>query len=217
ALLFEPPGARGPLVIYVNGAGKAPDAEPGGPIEVLTAAGHRVLALDVRGTGETSPGAPTNTQTAFKEAFLAIHLNRPLLGQRVFDILSVVGWAANYAGDTPLHLIGVGSSGPIALHAAAFAPRLTRVTLRRTLVSWRNVLQSPFHRDQLANAVPGALEVYDLPDLARSLAPRELTLAAPVDARGEPVPLAVAEESYATCRAAYVALGAGERFRVSAE
>src|SRR5262249_55146032 len=66
-LLFTPGGAAGPrpLVLYLHGQGKATDAGPGGPIEQLVKSGKRVLALDVRGMGETAPSQPSNRPGMF--------------------------------------------------------------------------------------------------------------------------------------------------------
>ena len=41
------------MVLYINGQGKNEDAGPGGPIEKLVKSGRSVLAVDLRGTGET--------------------------------------------------------------------------------------------------------------------------------------------------------------------
>ncbi len=189
-LLFSSEKARGPLVIWLNGAGKSADAESGGPLENLVRQGKRVLALDLRGLGETAPGtakAPAYFGVDFKETFMALHLNRPLLGQRVRDVLAVV---ETVTGQTPegVTLVGIGKSGPIALHAAALDRRIKELTLDRSLASWTSVVQTPISYDQLTNVVPGALAVYDLPELAATLAPRQLTIQKPVDPAGQPLP-----------------------------
>jgi hypothetical protein len=63
---------------------------------------------------------------------------RPLLGQRVTDPV-----VAQVACDTDdIRLIGVGSAGPGALHAAAFEPRIKRLTLEGALVSWSAVVRT---------------------------------------------------------------------------
>src|SRR5205823_12452995 len=116
----------------------ATDAAPGGPIEKLVKAGNRVLAVDVRGLGETAPGVPGKTKSYFgvdfKEAFLALHLNRPLLGQRVADALSVVEWLSEETGKEkiPIHIIGIGTAGPVALHLAVLDERIREITLERS-------------------------------------------------------------------------------------
>ena|SRR5579871_1423711 len=116
-------GGPRPLVLYFQDKGMAADAGPGGALEKLVQSGQRVLALDLRGFGETAPGTPAAGRpnylgVDFKEAFLGLHLDRPLLGQRVQDILSIV---ETLAADTPegFHVLAHGKTGPIALHAAA--------------------------------------------------------------------------------------------------
>lgn len=198
-LLFDVIGTEKkpmPLVIYLHGDGKATDAGPGGPIEKLTLAGNRVLAIDVRGVGETAPGAPSAKGpnwfgTDSREAFLSLHLNQPLLGQRVTDVLTVKRIAESELGReriTMVRLHGVGSAGPIALHAAALEPSIGQVTVERSLRSWAGVAHSPLSRNQLANAVPGVLAVYDLPDLVKLIAPRVVTIRDEVDPVGKPRP-----------------------------
>src|SRR5262249_47332795 len=171
-LLFD--SGRGPLVIYADGTGKSVAAAPGGPAEKLMKDGFRVLALDLRGMGETAPGQPSKGRpnyfgSDYFEAFVSLHLGRPLLGQRATDILAVVAKMAGESED--IQLIGVGSAGPAALHAAALEPRIKRLTLEDALVSWSAVVRMPISYNQLTNVVPGALAVYDLPDLAASMEP----------------------------------------------
>src|SRR5262245_26984540 len=67
ALLFEKAEGKGGTVrIYLHGSGKAVDAASGGRIEKMVLAGARVLALDLRGLGETAPGtAPSDRPNLF--------------------------------------------------------------------------------------------------------------------------------------------------------
>jgi cephalosporin-C deacetylase-like acetyl esterase len=206
ALDFVPQaGGDGTVTVYVHGQGKAADAAPGGPIEKLVKAGKRVLAVDLRGFGETAPGVagkgPSFFGTDFKEAFLALHLNRPLLGQRTFDLLVVIETMA--AAKNPIHLVGVGAAGPVALHAAALDTRIKSVTLERSVLSWANVVRTPVSYNQLTNVVPGALKMYDLPDLAALVAPRGLTIRGSVDARDQVVKLAAVVNVYERAQATY--------------
>jgi cephalosporin-C deacetylase-like acetyl esterase len=206
-LLFVPekPARDVPLVVYLHGEGKSADAAPQGAIAKLVQAGQRVLALDLRGQGETAP-APAKGPNYFgvdqKEAFLALHLNRPLLGQRVYDLLAVLEGMPDLAGDG-VHLVGVGSAGPIALHAAVVDGRIRQLSLRESVISWSAVVRTPISINQLTNVVPRALEHYDLPDLAAALAPRRLAIRAAVDPAGKPVTHATLDAEYAACREAY--------------
>jgi cephalosporin-C deacetylase-like acetyl esterase len=195
ALFFVPKdaGERTPIVLYAHGDGKAVDAAAGGPIEKLTKAGNRVLALDLRGFGETARGTPTPNRpnyfgVDFTETFMAIHLNRPLLGQRTHDVLAVVECLARDAATKQdgYAVVGIGTAGPVALHAAALEPRINALTLDKALVSWSSVVKTPVTYNQLTNVVAGALATYDLPDLAKAMAPRKLTITNPVDPVGKP-------------------------------
>jgi hypothetical protein len=117
-------------------------------------------------------------------------------------VLAVIeALAAENAEGFEIH--GVGSAGPIALHAAAFEPRIKQVVLERSVISWSAVVRTPLSYNQLTNAVPGALAAYDLPDLAAALAPRRLTIRAAVDPQGEVVAQNVVKDIYAACLAAY--------------
>ena len=212
--------ARGPLMVWVNGAGKAVDAGPGGPILRRVGDGHRVLALDLRGFGETAPkeatrGRPDPFGVDVQEAFLGLHLDRPLLGQRVFDLLAVVARMAD-ASPEGIDAVGIGTAGPIVLHAAVLDGRIRHVTLERSLVSWSAVAAMPLSRDQLTNVVPGALRAYDLPDLAALLAPRALAIRHPVDPVGAPVPQVQLDDAYAAAGTAYEQARASEKLHLQA-
>jgi hypothetical protein len=94
------------------------------------------------------------------------------------------------AARTPAHtvdLVAVGEVGAPALHAAALEPQLfSSVRIVRSLKAWASVIDCRTHENQLANAVHGALAVYDLPDLAVLLGGK-LKIEEPLDARGGPV------------------------------
>ena len=86
-----------------------------------------------------------------------LHLSRPLLGQRVFDLLGVIDAMAGSdgAGDK-IEVVGLAPGGPVALHAAALEPKIARVTIDRAILSWADVVNTPITQNQLSNVVPGA-------------------------------------------------------------
>lgn len=206
--LIMPPeqGKRksGPLVIYLNGTDR--EVDPAQPrLRELLAEGSIVVTLDLRGLGGSSPGkakGPSHFGVDFTESYLALHLNRPLLGQRVRDVLAVVEYMAKESPEG-FTLIGAGKTGPIALHAGALEPRIKSVILEGSLANWTSVVQTPISYDQLTNVVPGALAVYDLPELAATLAPRPLTIRQPVDPINQPLGKEAVERVYAPVREAY--------------
>jgi cephalosporin-C deacetylase-like acetyl esterase len=189
-LLFlpEPRAGKAPAVLYISGRGKAADAAPGGAIETLVKAGRAVLAIDVRGIGETSPATPKGYWSGeYPLPYMALHLNRPLLGQRVEDTLAALEvLAARPEIDAcRITIIGIEAGGPIALHAAALDGRLREVTVERSIESWMDVVATPLSKLQLQQVVPAALTRYDLPDLVRAVGPRPVHLEDPVNAKGD--------------------------------
>lgn len=199
ALKFKPAGREreGDPVLYVHGEGKRKVAGPGGPIEKLVLSGRTVLAVDVRGSGETGHAIPDNSYgrligASINDVGLAELIGKSFVSMRAEDILGcarfLAGAPSGASRPDRVALIASGETGVPALHAAALEPGLfSNLRLERTLTSWAHVLSTPMARNQNVNTVFGALRVYDLPDLVTSLPPGFLTNIDPLDAEGEPV------------------------------
>jgi dienelactone hydrolase/pimeloyl-ACP methyl ester carboxylesterase len=176
-LRFKHIQPKGPTVIYLPDAGLPQDGKLPAWLDAQYQKNHQeVWIFDLRGLGETSP-APLPKKPAYfgvdsKEAFLAMHLNRPLLGQRVLDVLSLL----KAIKSDNVEIVGVGTTGPVVLHAAALDERIKKITLENSLRSWLDVVQQPISYNQFTNVVPGVLKVYDLPELERALAPRPVVV-----------------------------------------
>ncbi len=224
ALLFRPEAETAgdfPLVLYAAHNSKTDDA--GGDIAVLVAAGHTVLAPDVRGKGETA--RPSRRSSLFQEWFspdwdipmMAFHVKKSLVGMQALDLVRGVDVLKAVHGNRNSQVIAVGkgSAGVPLLHAAAFDNRISRVILEGGLVSWRAVVEAKYHRHQLDNVVLGALAEYDLPALAAALAPRTLVLANVADPMGHTLaPEQVAAE-YDQTNHCYKTLGHLENFLIA--
>ncbi|MCP4640017.1 MAG: hypothetical protein GY851_06280, partial [bacterium] len=194
ALAFEPEGAvTGSPVVYVHGDGMAAEAGPDGALARLAKQGRSVLAVDVRGVGETRESSQSKFGEAigldWEDVFIAYVVGRSYVGMRAEDIAVAGAYAGhNLKGATggPVTLVAEGHVGVPALHAAALEPELfDAVTVRGCLDSWSNVVQTGVTHSQFHNVVHGALRVYDLPDLARVLGDK-LTTEEPVDSVGKP-------------------------------
>jgi len=194
ALAFMPEKPDGGAYLYLHQGGKAADAAPGGPIETLVRQGHVVLAVDLRGIGETqTPGNGKYAQylgPGWKDTSLAYMLGRPYLTMRAEDVLASARVAARYeAGDKPrrVRVVSIGRVGVPALHAAALEPQLIEsVRLEKCLDSWSDVVAHPTATNQYENAIHGALKAYDLPELRGTLR-EKLELVEPLDAVEKPV------------------------------
>jgi dienelactone hydrolase len=173
-------------VLYVHDQGKATDAGPGGPIEQRVRGGDAVLAVDLRGTGQTRSNTRGWGSPDHQDGYLAYLLGRSYVGMRAEDVLSCARYAAERADGKAeaIDLVAIGHVGIPAVHAAALEPNLFRsVRLRRTLVSWSNMIHKGLHNLTVMSVVHGALTHYDLPDLAATLGIK-LTVEQAVDAEG---------------------------------
>jgi hypothetical protein len=192
ALWFLPEKPQsGRVVLYLHQQGKAFDAAPGGPIERRVLAGETVLAVDVRGAGQTKSTSCGWNPPEVNDEFVAYMLGRCYLGMRAEDVLTCARYAAERVAGSrgqAVSLVAIGKVGVSALHAAALEPSLfERVTLSRTLVSWSNVIHNRLNRAVEVNLAHGVLLHYDLPNLAATLGSK-LTIEQPVDPQGRIVP-----------------------------
>lgn len=188
ALVFRSQGEpTGSDVLYVHESGKSADAGVGGPIEKLVKAGHVVVAVDLPGTGETQARAGWGGELFgpdAKDVLTSYLLGRSYVGMRAEDVL-ICARLLGERSEQPVDVVAVGTMCVPVLHAAALEPQLFgSVQLVRGLASWANVIELGRSRNQLVNAVHGALSLYDLPDLAGLLGDR-LTIEQPVNALGE--------------------------------
>lgn len=195
ALAFVPDRLVGPRHLYLHAGGKQADAGPGGPIEKLVRAGQMVLAVDLRGLGETARTPKADYADYFgsdwKDVFLAYMLDRSYLAMWAEDVLVCARFVAGYGesgGAKAVSVTSVGRTGPAVLHAVALEPQLfDSVCLRQCLRSWSDVVRAPMARNQLVNVVHGALRVYDLPNLAATLPAGKLSIQDPLDATERPI------------------------------
>jgi hypothetical protein len=177
ALAFLPSGGlpRKPAVIYVNAAGKAADADEGGPIDTIVRAGNIVLAIDPRGWGESAPPAEPRGSD-YRTAMRAILVGKSMAGMQTGDVLSAFNWLAARP-DVDLQriaIIGKGNGGVLALYAAALEPRMAKVASEKAPASYMDIVHAKMHEGIIGMVVPGVLRDFDLPDVAASMKPRSV-------------------------------------------
>jgi cephalosporin-C deacetylase-like acetyl esterase len=181
-LLILDPGGR-------NGRWREDDLYPR-----LAQSGLAVCAADVRGVGDLEPqfssGAAGYARDHQKEenyAWASLILGRSLLGQRTTDIAALAEALAQAYPGAVLTVAARDKMTVPALCAAVLQPRISKLYLARHLVSWRNLAESETYTQPLANFVPDVLRYTDLPQIARSIAPRPVIVSGVVDASGEPL------------------------------
>jgi cephalosporin-C deacetylase-like acetyl esterase len=142
------------------------------------------FACDVRGIGDSQPdtcGANQFLGRYGSHYFYAAYsqmLDRPLLGQRTFDVLRVLQVLAA-AGHTEIHLAGQGWGAVPAALAAVLSPGVKQVTLKHALTSFHDLA---VHEDQqwpTAFMLPQVLQHFDLPACYEALQKQKLQLIEP--------------------------------------
>jgi cephalosporin-C deacetylase-like acetyl esterase len=197
AWLFLPKRAWTRLLLLIEPNGRGAAWHEDELYDQLATAGIAVCAADVRGVGDLEgqfgPGAAGYARSHQSEenyAWASLILGRSLLGQRTTDIIAL---ARSLAGAYPRAEIALAARDKMtvpALCAAALESRIAKVYLARHLVSWRSVAELENYSCPLASLVPDALRATDLPEIARSIAPRPLIVAGAVDAAGRLLPRA---------------------------
>jgi dienelactone hydrolase len=231
AVFFEPAdrdGERRPALLYIHEAGKAAEAGAGGLFELLARHGHRVLAIDARGLGETAlHGAPHGDGTGLTahgslfghdavHAVRILSFGRTLFGMRLLDTLR----ASEYLRTRPdvdahrVHVAGRGMGALLALYAVAVEPRLAGALCEEGLLTYESVVSHREYAHFLNVFLPGVLRDYDLPDVAACVAPRPLMLLNGVDHAGRWVEAEAAAAEYDGARHVYTATGAAEQLFV---
>lgn len=178
-------GEAGPRdMLYLDGEGQAAAVEA---IRGLVAAGHRVLAVDLRGMGETAPPPQKYFDVARhgsngQDAYLAYLLGRSLVGMQADDIVACGRWLAHRDANADstgeprqVDLRAAGLAVIPAVHAAAVHPRLfATVRLDDIPRSWSSYAEDGPLAPRplpLASLIHGVLEDYDLPDLIELVCP----------------------------------------------
>jgi cephalosporin-C deacetylase-like acetyl esterase len=219
ALVFVPETgpAPKPAVLYLSGEGKAADAGPGGDIEALARAGHVVLAPDPRGVGESRPtSAAGGYRPDWQTLQRALLVDRTLVGMQVEDLLAAFAYLAGRDDVDPkrVGVMGKGSGGAPALFLATLEPRVEKLALEGSVLSYMAIARARYHENLTSSIVPGVLRDFDLPDLAAALAPRPLWIADPRSPTGALLRPEVALAEYSTAARRYERALAGAAFRV---
>jgi hypothetical protein len=181
ANLFVPQKPNGTYAILVHEQGKSADQER---IATAVKRGVTVLAVDLRGVGETRSAMPSGSFDKlvgrdWRETTLASLLGRSYVGMRVHDLVQSVRWMRSHFDDDSLapDLLSQGHVGVPALHAMALAPTyFEKAEIHNVVSSWSDVVATPLASHQQSNLVFGALRHYDLPDLAASIPGDRLNL-----------------------------------------
>lgn len=184
--LLKPEAPTGKAVIYLNPSGKVADVAASGDMEWFVKNGITVLAPDLIGTGEMGPGSFKGDtyidSVSYNVWFASMLIGRSIVGIQAGDVLRLT---AQLKKDNSIkEIYGLAKTGlsPVLLHAAAFDKSITKVALVEPYSSYRSIVMNPQYAPHfLHSTVPASIGVYDLPDLAASLAPRKLLVVGATD------------------------------------
>ncbi len=220
ALIIEPTsGAIGPTILHTSGVGKPAAFDAEALPWALALRGHRVVAVDVRGTGELDIEGGAFSRTSEYDpiqwrrdgyAISAAGAGRPMMGARAWDLLRVMDHLDAEAGVRGTYaLVGEDEGGTWALAAALADDRVQGVATVGTLASWRLIIENKWHAVRGYFWVPRALDTFDLPDLPALLAPRPVVVLDPVDQMLHALPPDAARAEF-TWAASYYRAAAAE-------
>lgn len=185
-------------------------------IDAVVAANHSVYGLDLRGWGASAP-APSPSGPDFRWddffAYRSLELGRPLLGQRLKDLLAA---APKLTKRREWIVAGIGVGGLIAAHAAALDPRISGVVSIGAPLSFRSILNDPHAAQPASCLLPGVLKSYEIRDVYAALAPRPLLVVNAENPRRRTVSADEARGELAPTQAAYAVMEAEDAFRVEA-
>jgi cephalosporin-C deacetylase-like acetyl esterase len=225
ALLFVPEKeGKWPGMVYVHEEGKEAEASHLGTIQMLASEGNVVLAIDVRGIGESQ--SADNISRDYKlmgvEGYHFYQygmLGRSLVGGRVHDVLRSVALLIERPEviRDEVSVVGEGLGGLLALFAGALDERIGTVFCSRSLASYRELATQEYYAYHPRWFVPGILKVCDLPEIGACVAPRRLILGGPLDHMRRRLTQPEAEAIYARTRAVYKLFDAEDALRISTD
>jgi dienelactone hydrolase len=176
ALAYVPEGKPKSCVLWMDDKGMTSASAAGGDLERLVKEGNAVVAVDLRGLGETLSAKNILYQDRFgldtKNVTAAYMLGRSYLAMRTEDILAAAQAARTLFPEAKtLRLVARGEQTAVpALHAAALEPGLFEsVEIEGDPESFEEWVGEPLRQGRYVHAVHGVLGVYDLPELRRSM------------------------------------------------
>jgi hypothetical protein len=218
-LLMVPDSSNGKGLIYLHPSGKSSEAFPGGEMEWFVRMGFTVLSPDLLGIGEMGPGIFQGDSfidgISYNVWFASMLVGRSIVGIRAADVVRLVQLLNKDHAINVVYGLASGEMTPVLMHAAAFATSFSKVALIEPLSSYRSVVMNRFYKPGLIlNAVPGSIAMYDLPDLAGSIAPVRLLMFNPVDNMGNTIDEEVNNQDFRIIREAFHLHGADNQLNI---
>ncbi len=204
-----PPTDR-PVIVYLHDLGKTHLATESLVRQLVLTQGFRILAVDLRGFGETAPG--------LEDRFWDFLAGKPIFSQRVADVRSILRWLSQgEVGASHVHIWAQGVTATCASIAAALDDTVSSLVLEEPLLSLESVVTTrvPTYRNDIL--VPGVLENFDLMQVYHSLCPNRVTLINPLRGDQRPASDSQIAETLGPVSETYQALETPTEWRVFAK
>jgi cephalosporin-C deacetylase-like acetyl esterase len=159
------------VVAWFHSEGKHVIADSAALIRKYMEEGTALVIPDVRGIGELEDKAELNDpkyyNKEYRNAMIALHIGKPLVGQRAADILTIIQFIESdeKLKDAPAEIHAQGILCLSALHAALFNEKVAHVTIYDSILSFESILENPLQKNSYSLVVPGVLKYYDFASL----------------------------------------------------
>jgi dienelactone hydrolase len=133
--------------------------------------GTVLVIPDVRGIGELEDKADLNDpkyyNKEYRNAMISLHIGKPLVGQRVTDMLTVLGFIEEdeKCKGKPVELHCMGHLNLPAIHTALFNGKVDFVKIFPDIRYVSDNLKNPLQKNTYSSVIPGMLKYYNLGDL----------------------------------------------------
>ena len=171
-LVYYPRHTIKKVVIWINEEGKNKLIDSAGLMQqYMERQDVAVIFTDLRGTGETADKLELNDPKYFskdyRNAMLALHMGKPLLGQKTQDLLSVLQFASvtPKTSSATIEVNAKGNVGLAALHASFLSPKISMLNINQCIRSYQEILAQPIVKDVYGLVLFNQLAYYDIPDL----------------------------------------------------
>lgn len=171
-LVYHPKKVAKKVVVWLNEEGKNKLVDSVGLMQgYMEQQDVAVIFVDLRGTGETADKLALNDPKYFskdyRNAMLALHIGKPLLGQKTEDLLSVLSYiSTSYQTDKAnVEVNAIGNVGLSALYASFLEPKIAAVNISQCIKSYQQILEQPVAKDLYGMVLYNQLACYDIPEL----------------------------------------------------
>lgn len=194
AWLYLPPNPRVCLIAQQQ-SGRLSQWQEEDLFHQLALEGAAICVPDVRGVGDLTPEFSTGAARHSREhneeedyAWSSLILGKPLLGQRVTDLLAVLAALRKYerTASLPQRFAAQGRMTVPAEIAMMLDKQVEKLCLIGGLTSFRGIVAEEYYAAPFANFLPRILEWGDLEDVRSAIAPRPVQLLGMLDGAGRP-------------------------------